>query len=111
MGTFKSENGFCFECDNKATHVFKKCSFYCIGFDWFLNFNFWTFFPAATGLVLRSCANTPQEIQAACSIDARIADICEICYSDGCNGATRYGPAAIMIAIPMIIARVLLSSS
>lgn len=32
-------------------------------------------------------------------------DFCETCDTDGCNGATHYGPYAILIAIPIFIAK------
>ena len=34
--------------------------------------------------------------------------IAESCDSDGCNGASQYGPIAMMIAIPVIVMKILM---
>lgn len=31
---------------------------------------------------------------------------CETCTTDGCNGAAQYGPIALLIAIPMAVAKI-----
>lgn len=38
-----------------------------------------------------------------------VSDICEACNDSegGCNGASQYGPVAVMIAIPMAIIKIL----
>lgn len=43
--------------------------------------------------------NTPSYIK---------TEFCETCSTDGCNGATQYGPVALLVAIPVAVAKILL---
>lgn len=38
--------------------------------------------------------------------NAKVDANCDKCDSDGCNGASEYGPVAMMIAIPVIIMKI-----
>jgi len=35
-------------------------------------------------------------------------EFCETCSTDGCNGAAQYGPIALMVLIPAVLAKILL---
>lgn len=64
---------------------------------------------------MRKCLPTSADVQKQCDklvgLVGAVASIagqkletsCVPCDSDGCNGASQYGPVAIMIAIPVII--------
>lgn len=43
--------------------------------------------------------NTPSYIK---------TEFCETCSTDGCNGAAQYGPMALLVAIPVAVAKILL---
>lgn len=43
--------------------------------------------------------NTPSYIK---------TEFCETCQTDGCNGAAQYGPVALLVAIPVAVAKILL---
>lgn len=94
----------------------------------FLFFFFLFFFiNSASGVVYRLCSNdTIANIGSIASYfnvecnyersyvirgDNRVdfhADTCEACIdSDGCNGASQYGPLTVMIAIPMALMKIL----
>lgn len=63
----------------------------------------------ATGKVRRECSSSKEEAIAGCKLIGGMVgfDQCEICESDGCNGATQYGPAALLICIPLVIVKIL----
>jgi hypothetical protein len=42
--------------------------------------------------------NTPSYIR---------TEFCETCSTDGCNGAAQYGPIALLVAIPAVLAKIL----
>jgi hypothetical protein len=42
--------------------------------------------------------NTPSYIR---------TEYCQTCTTDGCNGASQYGPIAMLVAIPVVIAKML----
>lgn len=44
-------------------------------------------------------ANTPEYIK---------TEFCETCNFDGCNGAAQYGPIAMLVIIPAVLAKLLL---
>ncbi|XP_055303862.1 uncharacterized protein LOC129569231 [Sitodiplosis mosellana] len=44
-------------------------------------------------------SNTPSYIK---------TEFCETCTTDGCNGAAQYGPVALLVAIPVAVAKILL---
>jgi len=44
-------------------------------------------------------SNTPSYIK---------TEFCETCSTDGCNGAAQYGPIALLVAIPAVIAKILI---
>lgn len=62
----------------------------------------------ATGVIIRQCAGSEEDAQRVCNFGLNTAEYCITCKNkDGCNAAD--GLAAKMIAIPMLIATVLLS--
>lgn len=44
-------------------------------------------------------SNTPSYIK---------TEFCETCSTEGCNGAAQYGPIALLVAIPAVIAKILI---
>lgn len=57
--------------------------------------------------ISRFCANSPAEAVQLCNRnDTGKRDFkCEICDTDGCNGAVQYGPVALLVLIPVAIAQ------
>uniref|UniRef100_A0A182YN72 Protein sleepless n=1 Tax=Anopheles stephensi TaxID=30069 RepID=A0A182YN72_ANOST len=63
-------------------------------------------------VVSRSCAyediNTPPNSCVNAQTPSYIkTEFCETCLTDGCNGAAQYGPAALMILISALVAKLL----
>lgn len=54
---------------------------------------------------MRQCAHNAEEAKTVCKqSDGKVADTCELCSDgDGCNGATKYSPTIILMAIPAVI--------
>lgn len=52
---------------------------------------------------IRKCSMNHAEDETTCQ-DLE-ASICEFCSKDGCNGAGHYGPITLLVAIPVIIAK------
>lgn len=44
-------------------------------------------------------ANTPEYIR---------TEFCETCDTEGCNGAGQFGPIAVLVAIPAVVAKILM---
>lgn len=56
--------------------------------------------------ITRLCAKTPEEATKFCTDSAGQKDFkCNICETDGCNGAAQYGPVALLVLIPVAIAK------
>lgn len=61
---------------------------------------------SASGQVLRKCVGSQTEARLGCKAGELMADVCEFCQTDGCNGAAAYGPIAMMIiSIPIAIVK------
>ncbi|XP_055683099.1 uncharacterized protein LOC129789974 [Lutzomyia longipalpis] len=63
-------------------------------------------------VVSRSCfwedINTPPDTCMKATTPSFIeTEFCETCSHDGCNGASQYGPVALLVAIPAVLAKVL----
>lgn len=58
--------------------------------------------------VVRVCAKSDADATELCTNDTGKTDFkCEICETDGCNSAVQYGPVALLVLIPMAIAKLL----
>lgn len=57
------------------------------------------------GNAQRICANFQKRIKAA---DSSASFDCTTCNTDACNGAVQYGAMALLIALPVAIAKILL---
>lgn len=64
----------------------------------------------------RGCGGSEQHAKDNCKMNENIlrslgrpnANVeCLICKSDGCNGASQYGPIALLVALPVAIAKIL----
>lgn len=79
---------------------------------------------SATGIVYRFCSNETipniaNFVSVSCSYKHAFivdnvdhtdyeADICEPCFDeDGCNGASEYGPLALLIVVPVTLMKIL----
>lgn len=58
-------------------------------------------------IIRRLCSATANAADEACKANGA-DNICEKCDTDGCNGAIQYGPIAILIVLPIAIAKFLL---
>lgn len=66
------------------------------------------FFPGSDQYISRQCVNNKLNVNGLCFIGpAAKTPVCEPCSKDECNGAAQYGPAAIVVAIPIAILKVL----
>lgn len=54
-------------------------------------------------MIVRKCAGSIAQAKLQCNVGQSVADFCEHCDTDGCNGAAQYGPMAAIIAIPAIV--------
>lgn len=54
--------------------------------------------------VNRFCARTVQSAEEHCKDKALTS--CDVCNSDECNSAAKYGPAALIVTIAMAVARI-----
>jgi len=64
-------------------------------------------------VISRSCfwenVNAPRDECMHSSTPSYIkTEFCETCSTDGCNGAAQYGPIALLVAIPAVIAKILI---
>lgn len=60
----------------------------------------------ASGQLVRKCSGSQFEAKSICKFGDLLADVCEFCDSDGCNGAAQYAPMAVMIiSIPIAIVK------
>lgn len=58
----------------------------------------------ASGQISRKCYGSQTEAKVHCNFGGVMADVCEFCETDGCNGAAQYVPIAMMIiSIPIAI--------
>lgn len=59
-------------------------------------------------IITRACGATHESATATCEARQKSGDdICEICDTDGCNAAENYGPTAILMTIPIAIAKII----
>jgi len=63
-------------------------------------------------VVSRSCfwedVNAPRDSCYSTNTPSYIkTEYCQTCTTDGCNGAAQYGPIAMLVAIPVVIAKML----
>lgn len=62
-------------------------------------------------IVLRGCVDYIDQFKKKCStiLAGSKIDFCEYCSTDRCNEASQFGPAALLVLIPLVIANVLLA--
>lgn len=63
-------------------------------------------------VISRSCAWEDVNAQPNSCINAQTpsyikTEFCETCTTDGCNGASQYGPAALMVLLTALVAKLL----
>lgn len=56
--------------------------------------------PEVLGITEEDCERAPNDIR---------VKHCELCYTEGCNGAAEYGPITLFVIIPVAITWVLMS--
>lgn len=78
-----------------SSKLFPICCFFL---TYFPDFNF----------ISRYCVNNEASVEKYCYEGGNRASVCEECSSDGCNGAAKYGPAAAIVAIPIVILKTFL---
>lgn len=57
--------------------------------------------------ITRLCAKSEEHAKELCDNKSGKPEFsCKICETDGCNGAIQYGPIALLVAIPVAVARI-----